>query len=66
MAGLVSCETVLLLLNAIFTMVFLKWLVIFHICGELYVKVAHLVSIPVVVGGFRLGCSALYSLFLSD
>ena len=50
MAGLVICEIVLLHLNAIFTLVFLKRLVIFLICGEVYVNVAYLMSVPVVVG----------------
>ena len=40
----------LLHLNAIFTLVCVKRLVIFLTCGEVYVKVAHFVSVPVVVG----------------
>jgi hypothetical protein len=37
--GLESCEIVLLHLNAVFTLVGLKRLVIFLLCGEVYVKV---------------------------
>ena len=50
LAGLVSCETVMLHLNATFMGICLKGLVIFLIYGEVYVKVAHFVSVPVVVG----------------
>jgi len=50
LASLASCEIVLLHLNAIFTLVCLKRLVIFLIFGQVYVKVSHLVSVPVVVG----------------
>ena len=49
LAGLLSCEIVLHL-NASFTLVCLKRLVIFLICEEVYVKVAHFLSVPVVVG----------------
>ena len=47
---MVSCEIVLLHLNAIFTLVCLQRLVIFLICGEVHVKFTHFVSVPVVVG----------------
>jgi hypothetical protein len=50
--GFVSCEIVLLHLKAIFTLVCLKRMVIFLMCGEVYMKVAHFVSFPVVVGSF--------------
>jgi len=50
LAGLVSCEIVMLHLNATFTLVCLKRMVISLSCGEVYVKVAHFVSVPVVVG----------------
>jgi len=47
----VSCEIVLLLLKAIFTLVCLERPVIFLICGVLYVKVAHFVVMLVSIFG---------------
>ena len=46
-----SCEMVLLLLKAIFTLVYLKRLVIFLTCGVLYVKVVHFVVMLVSIFG---------------
>lgn len=49
--GLVSWEIVSLLLKATLTLVFLNRLVIFLMCGEVYVKVAHFVF-PTAAGGW--------------
>jgi len=47
----VSCEMVLLLLKAIFTLVYLKRLVIFLRYGVLNVKVAHFIVMSVSIFG---------------
>ena len=49
--GLVSCVIVLLLLKVTLMFVFLNRLVIFLMCGEECVKVAHFVSCMEAVGG---------------
>ena len=48
--GLVSCAVVLLLLKVTVTFVFLNRLVIFLMCGEECMKVAHFVSCMEAVG----------------
>jgi hypothetical protein len=64
--GSVSCEMVLLVFKAIFTLVCLKRLVIFLMCGEVYVKVAHLVVMSVsVVGGDWVVCCCICSFNLN-
>ena len=60
LGGLISLAMVFRHLNAILTFVFLNMFVTLHICGEMYVKVAHFLFL------FMLVCSMVrFVLFLS-
>jgi len=65
-SGFLSCEIVLLQWKVIFALVCLKRFMIFLMCGDTYVKVAHLMLLPVSVSGVAWAIFLLYLLFQSD